>query len=345
MKLAGPCRVLRLTALVFCASSLVLLCDDARAASLSTDKKFGEAKPDQALVYLVREKRFSGSARTMFVYADQTFLGTLDNGSYTFAYLPPGKHLLWLNWAKINMEVDLEAGKTYYYSIWTSFDGLDDSSGQAFVNAVGSYATPSPNEIEKSADHIRDRYGKAVSVAAAKPDDATRAVDLGRRAAHVAKWPKTDLSGHPVLCVEPFVMADAKADTRKKEYLVDTAPARIAKLMIDELGTSAFSEVRQDSCTAAGAVTLRARITQYKPGSDAARLMIAGAGSAKIEMVVTLSDAASGNQLVEFEPKGLWAWGGAVGAARGIADLEKNVAFEVASYLKQMRGIPLPDEP
>lgn len=50
--------------------------------------------------------------------------------------------------------------------------------------------------------------------------------------------------------------------------------------------------------------------------------MIAGAANAQTELVVTLTDA-----------------------ARGIADLEKNVAFEVASYLKQTRGVPLADDP
>jgi hypothetical protein len=50
----------------------------------------------------------------MFVYADQQFVGALDNNTYTSAYLPPGKHLLWLNWAKINTEIELEAGKTHY---------------------------------------------------------------------------------------------------------------------------------------------------------------------------------------------------------------------------------------
>ena len=44
-----------------------------------------------------------------------------------------------------------------------------------------------------------------------------------------------------------------------------------------------------------------------------------------------------------FEAKGLWAWGGAVGASRGISDLEKNVAYEIASYLRNARGLALPE--
>lgn len=314
------------------------------AATRSADKQFGEVRADEALVYLIREKRFVGSGRTMFVYAGEKFLATLDNNSYAFAYLPPGKHLLWTNWAKINVEADLEAGKTYYYAIWTSFDPLDQASGDAYVKGIDSFASPTPAEVEKSAEHIRERYGKAVASAAKKPDDASQATNLSLRAEHIAKWPKVDLAAYPVLCLEPFVMADPKAADRSQEYQVESAPQRLAKLVTDNIGAETFTEVRQsDSCEpAAGTAVLRVRITQYKPGSDTARFLLAGAGSAQIELVATLTDAQSGATLVTFEPKGLWSWGGAVGVSRGISDLEKNVAFETTSYLKQARGIELP---
>ena len=314
------------------------------AANRSADKQIGEVKADEALVYLIREKRFVGGGRTMFVYADEKFLGTLDNDSYAIAYLPPGRHLLWTNWAKINVEAQLEAGKTYYYAIWTSFDPLDEASGQAYLKGVTAYATPEPAEIQKSAEHIQDRYGKAVASAARKPDDASQATNLDLRAQHVAQWPKLDLAAHPSLCLEPFVMADPKAGDRQQQYQVESAPKRLEKLVTDNIGATTFTEVRQaESCGAtAGTAVLRVRITQYKPGSDTARLLLAGAGNAQIELVATLTDAASGNLLVTFEPKGLWAWGGAVGASRGISDLEKNVAYELTSYLQQSRGVTLP---
>jgi hypothetical protein len=56
-------------------------------------------------------------------------------------------------------------------------------------------------------------------------------------------------------------------------------------------------------------------------------------------------DVARGQQLAEFEAKGTWAWGGGMGLARGIPDLEKNVAFEAASYLTLMRGVVPATEP
>lgn len=314
-------------------------------ANRSPDKPVTEPHSDEALVYLIREKRFVGGGRTMFVFSDQAFLGALDNDSYTFAYLPPGKHLLWLNWTKINTEIDVEAGKTYYFAVWSTFDALDENSGKTFLGGITAYATPEPRELEKAAEHIRERYGKAVANSADKPDDITKATSLGRRAAHIASWPKVNLAAYPTLCVEPFAMADPKAERNKKQYLVDSAPQRIAELVFEELGSTTFATVRKEaSCgNSADTVVLRARITQYKPGSDTARFMLAGAGSAQIEMIVDLVSTQSGQTLVEFEPKGTWAWGGALGAAKGISDLEKNVAYEVAGYLKSARGQPLPD--
>jgi hypothetical protein len=318
----------------------------APGANRSPEKRLAEPRADAALVYLIREKRFVGGGRTMFVFSDQSFLGTLDNDSYTLAYLPPGKHLLWLNWAKINSEVELEAGKTYYYAIWTTFDSLDESSGKAYLGGISAYATPTEREFAKGAEHIAERYGKAVASAEAKPDDTTKATALRRRAEHVAAWPKIDLAAYPTLCIDPFVMADPKAEEKKQQYLVDSAPQRLAALILEELSpAAAFLTIRSTGpCgNASDTVVLRARITQYKPGSDTARFMIAGAGSAQIELQVQLVSAQTGQTLVELQPKGTWAWGGVVGAAAGISNLEKNVAYEVAAYLRQARGQPLPD--
>jgi hypothetical protein len=70
--------------------------------------------------------------------------------------------------------------------------------------------------------------------------------------------------------------------------------------------------------------------------------MLAGAGGAQIEMTVNLVSAQSGQSLSEFEAKGTWAWGDALGAAVGISDLEKNFAYEVASHPRLVRGQALP---
>jgi hypothetical protein len=152
---------------------------------------YGEPKDDMALVYFVRTGHFTGSARTMFVYADDTFLGTLDNKSYSFAYVEPGKHLFWTNWTRISRELELVAGETYYLDVWTKISIADKVQGKALISQQGRYVTPTDKEVATSARHIEKRYGKAQKreakkekaevetvAAAKKPDDTEGMVKI-----------------------------------------------------------------------------------------------------------------------------------------------------------------------
>jgi hypothetical protein len=323
-------------------AALLLAAVPATAANRAPTKQEGEVKPDSALVYLVREGHFQGSGRTMFVYSDDSFVGTLDNDCYTFAQLPPGKHLLWLNWARINAEVELEAGKTYYYNVWDQVRPVEESFGKALLGGVKGYCTPAPKEQETAAEHIRERYGEAQQRAAKKPAGAPPEHTADKkREENVARWPKVDLASYGTLFVEDFPMADPKAAERKKGYLVESAPQRLADMVAKNVGTAAFAEVVRGTPPEAreGAVILRAKITQYKPGSETARLMIAGAGSAQLEMAAELVDAASAKSLVQLPIDRTWAWGGILGASRGIEDMERNVAYELGLYLQRSRGV------
>lgn len=324
-----------------------VLAVEAGAAVKSPAKAFGEPRPDEALVYFIREGRFVGSARTMFLYADQQFLGTLDNDTYTFAYVPPGKHLFWLNWARISTEVDLEAGKEYYFSVWDRFNDLGADSGKAFIQAAKAYAKPEPKEEKTSAEHIRERYGKAQKYAAAKPEGTPGPVgSQKRREEHVAEWPKVDLTRYTILFLEDFAMTDPKAGDRKKEHLVQTAPRRLPDLVAKSLGDGVFQEVRRGPAEAvADAVVLRAKLTQYKPGNETARFLIAGAGSAQLEMEAELLDAQTGERVSRLAADRTWAWGGVLGASRGIEEIEANLAYELALYLKRSKGGEKPAQP
>src|SRR5688572_5029139 len=210
------------------------------AAQKSPQKQRGEVAADSALVYFLREGRFQGSGRTMFVYADEQFVGTLDDNCYAFAQLPPGKHLLWLNWSRINAEVELAAGKTYYFNLWDKIRPVDEALGNTMIDALGGYCTPEPKEQSTSAEHIAERYGKAQQRAAAKPADQPDATALKRREENVAKWPQADLTAYQVLVIEDFAMADPEAAERKKTYLVETAPRRIPDQVVRELGSGVF---------------------------------------------------------------------------------------------------------
>lgn len=319
------------------------------AAEKSPQKVFGEVKPDQALVYLIREGHMLAAALTVSAFADQQFLGILKNNSYTFAYLPPGPYLLWalpLGFTVSNTRVELEAGKVYYFNVWNSFDPLDEVTGPAFLKGIKSYITPDDEERQEAQEKIAKNYAKATSKAVNNPKDAPQVDDLSRRQEHVAAWPQVDLKPYAILCVEDFVMADPEAGDRAKEYLVESVPLRLAKLVVADLGPGVFDEVRQGAaCAAAPEVAvLRASILKYKPGSETARAIIAGAGSAQLKVHVTLVNGESGTSLAQFDAKGLWAWGGQLGASRGIQDLEKNVAYEMASYLKYSKGVAEPTE-
>ncbi|UCF80961.1 MAG: hypothetical protein JSV08_00630 [Acidobacteriota bacterium] len=122
---------------------------------------YGEPKDDMALVYFIRSGHFTGSARTLFLYADDTFLGTLDNKSYSFAYVEPGNHLFWTNWTRISKEMELVAGVTYYLDVWMKISIVDKVQGKALISQQGRYVTPTDREMATSARHIEKRYGRA----------------------------------------------------------------------------------------------------------------------------------------------------------------------------------------
>lgn len=311
------------------------------AAVKSPPTSFGEASDDQALVYFIREKRFQGSGRTMFLYADEQFLGVLDNDAYTFAHLAPGPRLLWLNWTRITEEVELEAGRTYYFSVWTEFLPLDEASGRAYVEAAAAYTTPEAKEEATAQDHIRERYGEAEQ-RAAKPDREHVGTER-QREEHVAEWPRVDLTPYSVLVVEDFSMADAKAAERTHEVQVETAPRRMAEMVAGQVAAGVFDEVVRGALTEPrpGAVVLRVELTQYKPGSATARFMVAGAGAARLDFTVHLLDAATGQELVSFGSERSFSWGGVYGASGGIESIELNAAYELGLYLKRCRGVPI----
>ena len=317
-----------------------------RAVTKSTEKPAAEAKDDQALVYFIREPLFLGRARTMFLYADDSFLGVLDNDSYTFTHLAPGEYLLWLNWVTVTEKVELKAGEVRFFTTSPRLKEIDPELGRALIEGAKFYTTPEAKERRTAAKQIRQRHGKAQQVAAKAPEDEYVG-SKRKRESHVERWQKVDLSSYSILYVEDFEMADPKAGDRKKKHLVETAPRRLADQVVRKVGEGVFNEVRLGSLAQPmdGAVVLRAKILQYKPGSAGARLMFAGAGSVHLDFSAQLVDGASGRPLRELSDQKTWAWGGAVGASRGIAEMEENLSYELALYLERCKGGDAPPSP
>ncbi|MDJ0837174.1 MAG: hypothetical protein QNK37_11705 [Acidobacteriota bacterium] len=129
-------------------------------------KQYGVEKEGQALIYFIRDRRFPAAARTMFLFADQKHIGVLDNNCYTFAYLGPGKHLLWTNWIQTAKEMFFHGGATYYIDMTMSgtllFNELSPKKGKELLEEVKFYATPNARETRKAQKHILKRYHKAV---------------------------------------------------------------------------------------------------------------------------------------------------------------------------------------
>lgn len=131
------------------------------ATKQTKEKVFAEAKPNQALVYVLRKGRFAGGGRTLFVYADDKMLAVLDNGSYAFQYIDPGRYLVWTNWTRMRREVDFVAGKVHYVDPWMPIKVLSEEEGKALLEKIESHATPTEDELRTVAQQLKDRYAKA----------------------------------------------------------------------------------------------------------------------------------------------------------------------------------------
>jgi hypothetical protein len=314
------------------------------AAEKHTDKQIGEAVDNAALVYFVREKKMQWKARTFFVFADDEFVGTIDNNCYTFAYLRPGERLLWLNFAKITETAELQPGEVYYYKVTptgTSFsnrlsiEDIGEDWGQALVAEVKSYCTPTEKEIETSEKYVVERLGKAQKYAAKEPEGSY----WYSREKSVGRWPHADLAPYSTLIIEDFTLTDPKADERKHRLQVQTAPSRIADKVEGQLGDEVFAEVLrgEKSELAEGTVVLRGEITRYKPGSRVARSAMIGTSNSYLDFAMHLIDAATGEELATFSGDRTWFWGGMAGESVGIEEMEESLAFELAVYLTECK--------
>lgn len=140
---------------------LVLFPKSSNAVVKSTLNTTPELKANKALVFLIRPKNYIGSWRTEFIYADETFLGTLDNETFTYAYVEPGERLLWTNWTSLQMYLELAAGQTYYFQTYPDLQMVDAATGKSLIRQIQVFATPSDKEKAKSFSHIEHRYKKA----------------------------------------------------------------------------------------------------------------------------------------------------------------------------------------
>ena len=159
-----------------------------------------------------------------------------------------------------------------------------------------------------------------------------------KREKRASKMPHFDLASYPILFIEDFQMTDPKASKRKKQGHVTAVPTRLPNAVLTHLEKDVFERFeRAPGEDIAGAVILKADITRYKPGSQAARAMMIGTSNVHVDLQVHLIEAESGKRLLGFPVKRTFAWGGFYGASRGMLSVEDNVAQELAAYLRQCR--------
>ena len=164
--------------------------------------------------------------------------------------------------------------------------------------------------------------------------------DDEKRLRRALDWPQFDLRSYERLFVEDCRVTDPKASERKIQDLVTTAPKRMADYIAYTVDREFFPEVeRRSPGTGESGLILRVELTQYKPGSQTARSLLAGAGSAHLDMTVRLIDASTGKELGSFSETRNFSWGGIYGGSRGITLMEEKAATELAAYLSLSKGV------
>lgn len=123
-----------------------------------------EAKPDKALVYVVRPADF-GAAVKSFFFCDDDALGINMAGTYFFAPLLPGRHVFWSDADDVKMlELNVEAGQVYYIEqhvdpgaipARTRLEFLDDMTGKETLARCRKQGAITDNGRAKGRELVR----------------------------------------------------------------------------------------------------------------------------------------------------------------------------------------------
>ena len=135
-------------------------------ASIRHDKKvYGEVRPDKALVYLVRQRAMLGGGVGMFVFADDQFLAFLKNNTYSFAYVEPGRHLIWIDWLGNPREIEFVPGQTYYFDIApAAMAVVSEEEGKKLVEQSSAYMEAQEIDFKNAEGKIKKRYARAQKI-------------------------------------------------------------------------------------------------------------------------------------------------------------------------------------
>lgn len=144
-----------------------------------------------------------------------------------------------------------------------------------------------------------------------------------------------DLTRYEIATVQPFQVVTSKA---ANDRAGETLASDIAHRLEYDFGPL-FREVRiGPPLGTANELVVTGKLTDYRPGSRAARLLGPGIGSADLKGDLVLKDGATSQPLLIAPIDKLWAWGHGLGAAKGIENMMDETAASAANLIARERG-------
>ena len=149
-----------------------------------------------------------------------------------------------------------------------------------------------------------------------------------------------DLSDFSTVTVLPFSV-DEDTDQSIGYSFSDNVAARLRTdfgQLFDEVNRAEVATGSQ------GELVVSGQIDKHKKGSRVARAILIGLGRASLQGSLLLSDGYTGAEVMTAPISKLWAWGGVIGASKGIEDMVAESEAAVAATIAKGKGWTPPEE-
>ena len=227
-----------------CLVCIVLSCQPLFGATKSAPKGIPDLDEDRALVLMIRAKSRHGRLHTNLLFANDRFMGAVDNDCYTYAYVEPGEVLLWTEGLWSAKILNLIGGQAYVARVnWGEINTVKPSTFAAATDELGrvnSHCEPTPKEIAIAEKKVQTQYPEAVLLQGRTCGDCDE-----RRVARkiLDEWPKVDLTPYQTLRID-FSITDPTVD--KKKWVAERAAMaerRFPPVLERELLHDLFQEI------------------------------------------------------------------------------------------------------
>lgn len=144
-----------------------------------------------------------------------------------------------------------------------------------------------------------------------------------------------DLSAYTVATVQPFQHPNRSLEHPDAGLVMANSLTRRLKGDFGQL----FDEVRNgEALGRADELIVTGLVKEYKPGSRLGRAFGPGITPARFKAELHLKEGASGRTVLVAPIEKLWAWGGGIGAGKGIEDMMEESAAAAAATIAQAKG-------